>query len=90
MLFELSEVALDTIDKELESMATKLDIDCRIVPLLGSVQDEASVREVMEHFDVDTAYHAAACKHVPLVEQNLIEGVRQQRRRYADDSAGGA
>jgi len=75
VLFELSEVALYTIDKELESMAKQLGIDCRIVPLLGSVQEEARVREVLEHFDVDTVYHAAAYKHVPLVEQNLIEGV---------------
>ena len=75
VLFELSEVALYTIDKELEAMAAKLGIECRIVPLLGSVQDEARVREVMEHFSVDAVYHAAAYKHVPLVEQNIIEGV---------------
>ncbi len=75
VLFEMSEVALYTIDKELEATAAKLGIECRIVPLLGSVQDEARVREVMEHFSVDTVYHAAAYKHVPLVEQNLIEGV---------------
>ena len=75
VLFELSEVALYSIDRELGAMAAKLDIDCRIVPLLGSVQDEARVKEVMEHFAIDTVYHAAAYKHVPLVEQNLIEGV---------------
>jgi FlaA1/EpsC-like NDP-sugar epimerase len=75
VLFELSELALYTIDKELESLATQMGIDCRIVPLLGSVQDEARVREIMEHFDVETVYHAAAYKHVPLVEQNIIEGV---------------
>ncbi len=75
VLFELSEVALYTIDKELRSIAAQLGIECRIVPLLGSVQDEARVREVMQHFGVHTVYHAAAYKHVPLVEQNLIEGV---------------
>ena len=75
VLFEVSEVALYTIDRELEAMAAKLDIECRIVPLIGSVQDEARVKEVMAHFAVDTVYHAAAYKHVPLVEQNLIEGV---------------
>ena len=74
-LFELSELALYTIDKELRSIAKQLGIDCRVVPLLGSVQDEARVREIMEHFGVDTVYHAAAYKHVPLVEQNIIEGV---------------
>ena len=75
VLFELSEAALYAIDKELGVMAAKLGIECRIVPLLGSVQEEARVREVMEHFGVDTVYHAAAYKHVPLVEQNIIEGV---------------
>jgi FlaA1/EpsC-like NDP-sugar epimerase len=75
VLFELSELALYTIDKELESLAKQMGIGCRIVPLLGSVQDEARVREIMDHFDVETVYHAAAYKHVPLVEKNIIEGV---------------
>ena len=75
VLFEVSEVALYTIDRELRALAAKFGIECRIVPLLGSVQDEARVREVMAHFGIDTVYHAAAYKHVPLVEQNIIEGV---------------
>ena len=75
LLFELSEVALYSIDRELAALAARHGVDCRIVPLLGSVQEEARVKEVMEHFSVDTVYHAAAYKHVPLVEQNLIEGV---------------
>jgi FlaA1/EpsC-like NDP-sugar epimerase len=74
VLFELSEVALYTIDKELRALSQKLGIDCEIVPLLGSVQDERRVREVMAGFGVDTVYHAAAYKHVPMVEQNIIEG----------------
>jgi FlaA1/EpsC-like NDP-sugar epimerase len=75
VLFELSEVALYTIDKEMRALAGKLGIDCEIVPLLGSVQDFERVREVMQHFEVHTVYHAAAYKHVPLVEQNIVEGV---------------
>ena len=74
VLFELSEVALYTIDKELRALSQKLSVDCDIVPLLGSVQDERRVREVMGGFGVDTVYHAAAYKHVPMVEQNIIEG----------------
>jgi FlaA1/EpsC-like NDP-sugar epimerase len=42
--------------------------------LLGSVQDQQRVQEVMERFEIDTVYHAAAYKHVPLVEQNIVEG----------------
>jgi FlaA1/EpsC-like NDP-sugar epimerase len=75
VLFELSEVALYNIDKEMRALADKLDVDCDIVPLLGSVQDNDRVREVMQHFAVHTVYHAAAYKHVPLVEQNIVEGV---------------
>jgi FlaA1/EpsC-like NDP-sugar epimerase len=75
VLFEVSEAALYTIDKEMRALADKLDIGCEIVPLLGSVQDYERVRKVMQHFEVHTVYHAAAYKHVPLVEQNIVEGV---------------
>lgn len=74
VLFEQSEVALYTIDKELRALSKKLGVDCEIVPLLGSVQDERRVREVMGGFGVDTVYHAAAYKHVPMVERNIVEG----------------
>jgi len=74
VLFELSEAALYTIDIELRALAKKLEIDVDIVPLLGSVQDQHRVQEVMQRFDIETVYHAAAYKHVPMVEQNIIEG----------------
>jgi FlaA1/EpsC-like NDP-sugar epimerase len=48
---------------------------CTIVPLLGSVHHEARVTEVLRSFKVRTVYHAAAYKHVPVVEHNLLEGV---------------
>ena len=75
VLFEVSEVALYMIDKEMRALARKLEIECEFVPILGSVQDENRVREVMQHFEVHTVYHAAAYKHVPMVERNIIEGV---------------
>lgn len=74
VLFELSEVALYSIDQELRALATKFEIDVDVVPLLGSVQDQHRVQEVMQRFGVETVYHAAAYKHVPMVEQNIIEG----------------
>ena len=74
VLFELSEAALYIIDKELRALAAKLEIDVDVVPLLGSVQDQHRVQEVMQRFDIETVYHAAAYKHVPMVEQNIIEG----------------
>ncbi|HEX4869813.1 MAG TPA: nucleoside-diphosphate sugar epimerase/dehydratase [Moraxellaceae bacterium] len=74
ILFEVSEFALYAIESEL-CKAAGPDAPRR-VPLLGSVQDETLLREVMQRFRVDTVFHAAAYKHVPLVEHNVVEGVR--------------
>ena len=75
ILFEISEPSLYAIDKELRTLSKKLDFDCEIVAILGSVGNEAHVREIMLSFGVDTAYHAAAYKHVPMVERNMLAGV---------------
>ena len=75
VLFELSEVSLYGINKDLERLAEKLDSKCEIVALLGSVHHERRVREVMETFRIETVYHAAAYKHVPIVEHNVLEGI---------------
>jgi len=76
VLFELSEFALYSIDKELTEMIKLQGLDIEIFPMLGSVQHENRVQAVMESFKVKTVYHAAAYKHVPLVEHNVVEGVR--------------
>lgn len=76
VLFELSEFALYSIERELSATATELGIDVEIVPIMGSVQRENRVQAVMQAFKVQTVYHAAAYKHVPLVEHNVVEGVR--------------
>ena len=75
VLFEISEAALYEIDRQLHKLASKEDIQCEITALLGSVQQQSRVREAMDAFKVQTVYHAAAYKHVPIVEQNLIEGI---------------
>ncbi|MBB1383849.1 polysaccharide biosynthesis protein, partial [Shewanella sp. SR41-2] len=76
ILFELSEFALYAIERELNTTVKELGLNVRIFPLLGSVQRENRVQAVMESFGVQTVYHAAAYKHVPLVEHNVVEGVR--------------
>jgi len=76
VLMELSEFALYKINGELQSLANKLDYDLTIVPLLGSVQHKNRLLTIMRTFNVQTIYHAAAYKHVPVVEHNVIEGVR--------------
>ena len=75
ILFELSEFALYDIEKELQVMASEVEKPCTLIALLGSVHHKQRVQEVMSTFDVDTIYHAAAYKHVPLVEWNILEGV---------------
>ncbi len=76
ILFELSEFSLYSIDKELSEYVKKNKLSVTIVPTLGSVQDESLLFELMTKLKVETLYHAAAYKHVPLVEYNTIEGVR--------------
>ena len=71
VLFEQSEFALYKIEKELEPY----NIDFEIIAVLGSVTDFMRVEIVLNSFNVHTVYHAAAYKHVPLVEQNPIEGL---------------
>jgi FlaA1/EpsC-like NDP-sugar epimerase len=75
LLIEISEFALYAIHSELEKM---LDLDGKdqIVPLLASVRDEERLREIMDTWKPDTVYHAAAYKHVPLVEHNPSEGIK--------------
>ncbi|HZD54556.1 MAG TPA: nucleoside-diphosphate sugar epimerase/dehydratase [Woeseiaceae bacterium] len=75
ILYEMSEIALYNIDKELHTISESLDTDCEIVPLIGSVQHIDRAREALESFHINTVYHAAAYKHMPLVEHNLLEGI---------------
>ena len=74
ILLEKSELALYSIDREL-GMQTLEDRSVEIVPLIGNAHNKLRVREVIQTFGVQTIYHAAAYKHVPLVEQNVVHGV---------------
>ncbi len=77
LLFEVSEFALYTLHQELVAKVGEgRGGDVELIPLLGSVLDEARVSAVLEAWRPDTIYHAAAYKHVPLVEHNPAEGVR--------------
>nr|WP_218945041.1 nucleoside-diphosphate sugar epimerase/dehydratase [Acinetobacter sp. YH12238] len=71
VIYELTEFALYSIDKEL-----RLNSDVTIIPILGSVLDQAKLERVMEQYRVQTVYHAAAYKHVPLVECNPLAGLK--------------
>jgi FlaA1/EpsC-like NDP-sugar epimerase len=75
VLLELSETALYRIERKLRKRAKYSGSRSEIISLLGSAHHKGRVREVMDAFDIQTVYHAAAYKHVPIVEQNLFEGI---------------
>ena len=76
ILFELSEFSLYSIDSELRNLNLGQDFKVKIYPILGNVQDKEHLERLIRAFNVDTIYHAAAYKHVPLVEFNVLDGVR--------------
>ncbi|EEZ71787.1 polysaccharide biosynthesis protein [Neisseria cinerea ATCC 14685] len=76
LLFELSEFALYAIEKELREYCTQNNTDTEILPFLGSVQNRTLLTRIMTAGQVSTVYHAAAYKHVPMVEFNTVEGIR--------------
>ena len=76
ILLELSEFALYKINSELSKLSSELKEEVEVVPLIGSVQRKNRLLTIFRTFSVDTVYHAAAYKHVPVVEHNVVEGVR--------------
>ncbi len=76
ILYEFAEPALYRIERELRRLVKVEGIAVEVVPLLGSVTERAMLRRVMSSWGVHTVYHAAAYKHVPIVEHNYISGVR--------------
>ena len=78
LLIEQSEFALYAIHQELEEKLAVLDkaMSPVLLPLLASVQDDDRMREIMSTWLPDTVYHAAAYKHVPLVEHNPAAGIK--------------
>lgn len=76
VLYEISEFALYSIEQELTEKVREEGLSVPIYPMLGSVLDIQRVARVLGHFAVSTIYHAAAYKHVPMVEHNVLEGVR--------------
>lgn len=69
VLFEMSEFALYSIDRELQ------DTGVQLVAVLGSVTNQTKLEQILQQYQVRTVYHAAAYKHVPLVEANPFEGI---------------
>jgi len=72
LLIELNEFALYKISEELKNINQNI----KIIPLLLNIQNKSKIEEVFKTFNIDTIYHAAAYKHVPLVEENICESVK--------------
>src|SRR5699024_7338252 len=75
ILFEHSEFNLYSITTELQRHIAREGLVIELIPILGSIRNPVRLFEVMETWEVETVYHAAAYKHVPIVETNTTEGV---------------
>ncbi len=75
LLFEHSEFNLYSIHMELERLIERTSLPIKLVPILGSIRNADRLLDVMRTWRVETIYHAAAYKHVPMVEHNVAEGV---------------
>jgi FlaA1/EpsC-like NDP-sugar epimerase len=76
LLVDASEYALYTIHQELQQITPQSNSKVNIIPLLANVKDELRISEILSAWHPSTVYHAAAYKHVPLVEHNPAEGIR--------------
>lgn len=75
LLFEHSEFNLYSILSELEQRVSRESLSVLLFPILGSVRNEGQLYSLMKSWNVNTVYHAAAYKHVPMVEHNIAEGI---------------
>jgi len=75
VLFEHSELNLYKINTELVNQCISTDCKVKIIPLLGSITNKQRVEDTIKNFEINTIYHAAAYKHVALIENNIEEGV---------------
>ena len=75
VLFEMSELALYNIERELRTFAEQNSLHVELVGLIGNGYHKQRMREIFLAYRVETVYHAAAYKHVPIVEQNVIDGI---------------
>ncbi|MDI9778885.1 MULTISPECIES: polysaccharide biosynthesis protein [Pseudomonas] len=75
LLFDHSEFNLYSILSELEQRISRESLSVRLLPILGSARNQQHLVDIMSTWKVDTVYHAAAYKHVPMVEHNMAEGV---------------
>ncbi len=78
ILFDISEFNLFTIHKELNDLKEEVYTEKEIYPILGDIKESVRFKEILNKYEVDIVYHAAAYKHVPLVEfsENILYSIK--------------
>jgi FlaA1/EpsC-like NDP-sugar epimerase len=78
VLFELSEINLYSIESEVNAIKKSKNFSTEVIPILGDVKNKDRMSEILQRHSVDMIYHAAAYKHVPIVEyfENIVEGIK--------------
>jgi UDP-N-acetylglucosamine 4,6-dehydratase len=78
VLFEISEINLYLIKEEIEQIKSSKELETEVVAVLGDIKDKDRVRNIITNHRVDYLYHAAAYKHVPIIEyhENITEGIK--------------
>jgi FlaA1/EpsC-like NDP-sugar epimerase len=78
VLYDISEINLYSIESEINSVKTSKNISSDIIGVLGDVKDTNRLQSIISNYDVEYIYHAAAYKHVPIVEfhENISEGIK--------------
>ena len=90
VLLDQSEFGLFEVQRNLKRLTNDEELETPVVAVLGSVTNSMLIRRTLESYHVDTIYHAAAYKHVDLVEHNVIQVDGARRRRDNDGSNGGS
>jgi FlaA1/EpsC-like NDP-sugar epimerase len=75
VVFESSEYAIYEIEQELIALIANLGVETEVVTVLGDVRKQSHMEGIISKLEIETIYHAAAYKHVPMVEKNICEGV---------------
>lgn len=76
IIFDNNEYSLFKIESELEKIKKTKKISCEIIPIIGSITNKHLTKNIFEKFNIDIVYHAAALKHVLLVEKNILESIK--------------
>ena len=75
-MLDMSELSLYTIDKDIKRLINSQNLNCETFSILGNCCDKNLINEIFIKFKINIIFHAAAYKHVPLVESNSLQGLQ--------------